>query len=198
MNIKKDIKEIIFPESDLAAKYSENIKGWVSRNGLFYGNNEELARHDGCTHKRCKICEIEIIEKIGYVICDKCREKKKNEEYKKAEERNFNWDFPLYSEKYEEYFFNENDYNDFLYDYMIDFEGHNDIRFYLRLYICNPQYCFMINPEDIYNDIIPEEDNNNESIPTEVIEAFYNLNKVIDNCKKPVSYFPSKYKPKFI
>ena len=42
-----------------AAHYKTDIKGWVSRNGYFFGDlphSEHQARYDGSTHKLCEKC----------------------------------------------------------------------------------------------------------------------------------------------
>lgn len=48
--------DIVFEADDVAANYQTNISGWVSRNGFFYGNNEQSARRDGATHVLCSEC----------------------------------------------------------------------------------------------------------------------------------------------
>lgn len=45
-------KKIILPADDIAASI-QTVRGWVSRTGQFCGDNEELARHLGATHKLC-------------------------------------------------------------------------------------------------------------------------------------------------
>ena len=52
--------EMILNTSDEAAHFVTGLSGWVSRHGHFYGNDERLARYDGCTHTVCecgKPCE---------------------------------------------------------------------------------------------------------------------------------------------
>ncbi len=69
---------MILIDSDEAAK-KMTVEGWVSRNGRFYGDNEEIARYDGATHRYCKNCG-EIVE-ISWVFCEKCREKNATETF---------------------------------------------------------------------------------------------------------------------
>ena len=54
-NIKQEEKTILFT-SDEAAKYTDGISGWVSRDGFFWGKDERAARYHGCTHVLCEDC----------------------------------------------------------------------------------------------------------------------------------------------
>ena len=69
-------------DSDEAATYTEGIKGWVSRRGYFFGEDENLARYDGSTHKRCDTCG-EIKSLRSY--CRPCQHKREQEDYAKLE-----------------------------------------------------------------------------------------------------------------
>ena len=68
-------QKVILSTSDEAARHVENISGWVSRHGRFYGRDERAARWDGCTHVRCADCET-IIPKSGLIVCGTCAEKR--------------------------------------------------------------------------------------------------------------------------
>ena len=54
----KETEKIVMYDSPEAATYRTDIKGWVSRDGHFYGDNgpsaEHGARWSGCTHMNCK------------------------------------------------------------------------------------------------------------------------------------------------
>ena len=63
--------------SEEAAKQT-TVTGWVSRHGKFYGENEHLARWDGCTHRICG-CGNEM--ERAYTACQQCRSKKHREQY---------------------------------------------------------------------------------------------------------------------
>lgn len=46
---------MILPSSDEAAQ-QVTVTGWRSREGLFYGNDERIARWAGATHVECSEC----------------------------------------------------------------------------------------------------------------------------------------------
>ena len=67
-------EEIVPFDSIEAAHYRTNIKGWVSKTGVYFGdgpNSEEIARYAGCTHVACQHCGV-LTEK-GWTACDGCR-----------------------------------------------------------------------------------------------------------------------------
>src|ERR1700733_3026068 len=73
-------KRIMY-DSQEAATYRTDIKGWVSKDGLFYGDNpssEHGARWSGCTHM---VCECGNVYGKGRVRCDSCQAKITSEKY---------------------------------------------------------------------------------------------------------------------
>jgi len=73
------LNKIIFPESDEAATYVTKITGWVSREGFFYGKDEQAARWEGATHLHCEKCGAPTSK--SWTICGKCREQRAHERY---------------------------------------------------------------------------------------------------------------------
>ena len=70
----KDQPTILFDAPD-AAHYQTGIKGWVSRQGHYFGDgpqSEDMARYDGCTHVACRKCGAPT--KKGWTACNSCRE----------------------------------------------------------------------------------------------------------------------------
>lgn len=47
--------EVILPTDDRAARRVK-VEGWVSRHGIFFGDDERRARYDGSTHSICEDC----------------------------------------------------------------------------------------------------------------------------------------------
>jgi len=45
--------EKIVPYDSAEAASIQTVTGWVSRSGRFWGNDEHMARYDGCTHRKC-------------------------------------------------------------------------------------------------------------------------------------------------
>jgi len=58
----------------------KEVKGWVGKDGRFYGNNEHLARHANSTHKKCECGNIMV---KGYSYCNDCSTKKAKENFLK-------------------------------------------------------------------------------------------------------------------
>lgn len=73
--------EKIVPYDSAEAASIQTVTGWVSRSGHFWGNDEHMARYDGCTHRKCDACET-LIPVRGYTICDQCREAKEIEKWR--------------------------------------------------------------------------------------------------------------------
>lgn len=67
-------QEMILDTDPRAATYRTDIKGWVSRDGMFYGDgpsNERTARYAGSTHRACERCG-KPCEKL-WLKCADCR-----------------------------------------------------------------------------------------------------------------------------
>jgi len=170
-----------------AATYRTDIKGWVSRLGRYFGDGshgERMARYDGCTHRPCEDCEV-AIPKIGWTVCDACREKRDIERYAKRERKPWDGKALLYSEEADKWF---DDLEEIIEDC-----GDDDATFEsLLLLIGKPVYARTIDPVDHYVDDLSE-DADEGDLPAELQEAFEALNKVIEGCKTPLSWQPSKY-----
>lgn len=50
-------KIIILKDSPESCSYKTDLKGWVSANGFYYGEDKNLASYAGCTHYKCEKCE---------------------------------------------------------------------------------------------------------------------------------------------
>ena len=91
-------EKIILAEDDEAAKFVTGLSGWVDKNGVFWGQLEEMARYASATHKRCEECKEAIIRR-GYRFCVDCREKKDIERYSKLERKVWDGESYLYSDR---------------------------------------------------------------------------------------------------
>lgn len=176
--MKNKIK-IILPSDEKAASL-ETVKGWVSRNGLFFGKDERAARHDGSTHVKCEDCGA-IIPKHDFPVCDECKEKRDIERYSRRERKVLDGDVMLYSDAYDEYFDNL--------DYAKDFCDVNECSLAdLRLIICEPNYAGEIE-SDHWCDDLPEDGD----LPSELADAIEELNKFIREGKIILSWSPGKF-----
>src|SRR5687768_13922806 len=95
--------------SDEAAQ-QVTVTGWRSRNGHFYGDNEHLARWDGCTHQICG-CGSEMDR--GYTMCRKCADKKRLEKYEAMPFEEWDGETPLTLHDDDEYFWGEDEVRDY-------------------------------------------------------------------------------------
>jgi hypothetical protein len=183
----KHYKKFILYEDPSIVEYRTDIKGWVgSNNKRYYGDmedSEHLARYDSCTHKRCKCGNL---MRKHFTLCKVCREKKEKERYYKRPYKIYKPDMVVYSDLYDEYFFD--------YDEIMDYYEYNDINITddLRLIICEPNKPYNIDPYDIYEDILP--DDSNIDLPDEILEAFDRLNDTLNKCKSIISWEPGKHR----
>jgi hypothetical protein len=153
------------------------VTGWVSRLGHFYGENEHLARFDGCTHRKCEECG-KAISIRSFTSCSDCRDR--------ASEVRF---LALPSEPYEEqvccnldgdqFFFSQDDIVDYA-------EEHEIPHANLRLVKCEPQYAEEVDPREVYEDLLPE----GGDLPGYVVEAFGALNEALRVKAHPICWMP--------
>jgi len=171
--------KMILNTSDEAAKFTEGISGWVSRNGRFYGDDERTARWDGCTHVECGDCK-EPVER-GRIYCSPCLEKRMVAKHKAIPKGE--WDGVkgmVYSDYADEYFSSWDGICDYLEENEID-----DIDT-LRLVICEPVPLSPIAP-DYWADDLPED----YVFPDNVLEAIDKLNEALATIE-PAMWMPGK------
>lgn len=171
-----DKKKIMY-ESDEAATY-KTVKGWVSSDGRFFGESEELARWSGCTHKPCA-CGGET-EKM-YNICRKCRDKASTEKYLSMDYQEYRGQ-PVWSKACGEYFFDE--------DRIRDWAEWNEVENIddLQLIICEPEYIEPFDWEHLFEDIMPD-DMCLYDVAPKIAQKFEELNRFIKSENTIASWF---------
>lgn len=170
-------KEIVLSTSDKAARFVENISGWVSRHGRFYGKDERLARYDGSTHRPCESCG-KPTEK-SYLKCYSCRDRAHKERHAKRTVEEWDEKGLLYSFYADEYFRS--------WDEVDDYALENDVELSaMQLVICDPVYLSKID-SDYWCDELSEDG----ELPAAVQEALNDLNMAIQEAG-PVSWTPGK------
>jgi len=173
--------KIILSTSDEAATYRTDIKGWVSKNGRFYGDGKEperIARFDGCTHVPCTDCG-EATPK-GYTHCQKCRDRRDEERYLNLEKVDwFEGMGPMYSRFCDRYFDSWDEVDDHSEESGIPVEK-------MQLVVCKP-VCLSSIDEDRWADELPEDG----ELPEDVVIALAELNKVLTEAGA-VSWYPGK------
>ena len=172
--------EIIETTDNEAASYHTNIKGWVDRHGNLF-DDEETARYSGATHKRCKNC-YQLVEK-SYVFCKVCQDAIQFERYNKMEKVKWDGETPLYSEKYDVYFYSIDNIINYANDHIseFDFTTYDDMR---------PVLCVEVElhkiPIDYWEDMYDYSDNK------ELEDAINDFNLVLGdiktNCWEPSDY----------
>lgn len=181
----KTEKQIIYDDEN-AARFVENIKGWVDINNRFYGNNpdsEHMARYSSCTHMRCE-CGEPMTK--GWTKCEKCRSISDIEKYNKLTFKEWNGKDIVYSELVDKYFNDSDEIEDYCADEEIDPKD-------LRLLLCYPNE-FREIEIDYWEDVLPEESEG--ELPTKLQEALDNFNKIISEMP-PASYCPSKTRTEY-
>ena len=168
--------EVIMFNSNEAAQYRTGLSGWVSRNGIYYGNDERAARYDGCTHVTCEDCGKPTSR--GWLVCHDCigiRDKKKYESMPKEA-----WDEKgmLYSQSADKYFSDWGEIDDYCDEEDIKIDS-------LMLVICKPNYLPLL--DIVYGcDELPEDG----ELPDEIVEAIKDFNAVVKEVGA-VSWLPS-------
>jgi len=172
--------KIIFPESYEAAKYVTNVTGWISREGRFYGNDEQAARWGGATHIHCKKCGAPTFK--PWLLCKKCRDQQAWERYAKFPTEKWDENVPTYSPVTDRYYWYKDDVRD------ENSEGNFDPAS-LQLVLCKPIYAPDVDPESIYEDLLPEYDKLSD-VSQELVDAFQELNDTIKDANIILSYEP--------
>ena len=178
--------EQLLYNDEKSARFVEGIKGWVDKDGRFFGNDklsEHMARYSSCTHIVCGCGEI---MPKGWTKCKKCREIQDMELYNKLPFMEWDGKVPVYSKAFSEYFFGSDAIDDYLEEEEIKAED-------LRLVICTPNN-FMQIDYDYWQDIMPED---LEELPTVLLNALEEFNKVIESLP-PASWSPSKFRTEYI
>lgn len=163
------IDKIIMLDSPEAAQYKTDLKGWVSANGVYFGDDhtaEMAARLDGCTHIKCDSCG-EIAKKLYNKRCMRCRELEYIAEYKAMPKIEWDGKTMLYSDLLDQYYSS-------LAEAAEDLEDSQTLDD-LRLIICEPNYVRPLGIDYIYDDLADEDDD----IPDEVAAAIKAFNEAV-------------------
>jgi hypothetical protein len=171
-------QEEIVPFDSPEAARPKVMEGWLSHNGNFY-LSEEIARYDGCTHRKCNDCD-ELVLK-SYVRCEACREKSKIARYDEMPRKPWDGIAMVYSDARDEYFSDPGKAED-----LIGEEGVESLES-LRLIICEPNHASFVDA-DHWHDDLPEDG----EIPPELEDAVEKLNAIIKGLS-PLSWSPGKY-----
>jgi len=171
------MEKIILPKDDESAKFVNNISGWVSRRGRFYGADERIARWDGSTHVECTDCQT-VISK-GRMFCDKCADKRDSAKHAARELAEWDEKGMLYSDAADEFFRSWDEVYDHCEECFLNISD-------LRLVICEPVFLHQIDADEWCDDL--HEDG---ELPLDIEKALEAFNAVV-RASKPVSWVPGK------
>lgn len=173
-----DKKQIMYDSPEAAS--IQNVTGWVSSTGRFWGKDEHMARYEGSTHKRCECGDI--IE-VSYTRCNKCQDKRNSLKFQELPFRDWDGASPVYDNNSDKYFFGGEDE---ILEYLEE-EGLTTAD--LRLQFCEPNYPHQID-SSIWEDIYPEEWDDD---PKDLADAIREFNERLSKMK-PFSYSPSNFR----
>lgn len=165
---------IVLDTSDEAAK-KVTVTGWLSRDGIFWGNDERAARYSGCTHKRC---ECGNLMERHWLICETCRHKNARKKYMSLPFREWSGE-PVCTRDGSNYFFDE--------DSLAEYCFENDLT-EIELLFCEENKWRPV-CGDYWSDDMPSDSDG--ELPQELQDALDNLNNVIKNLPAQ-SYSPGK------
>lgn len=140
--------KVILFDSDEAAKYQE-VKGWVSSKGRFFGKDERSARYDGCTHKTCQQCGATIQK--GYLYCDTCLDKKEEAIYKSMPVEEWDYETPLAIFRTDTFFFDSMELEDYCDENEINVSE-------LQLVLCEPVKLMYLDNDFFYDCLSEDQD----------------------------------------
>lgn len=168
-------EEIILNTDDRAAK-KVTVEGWVSRDGLFFGQDERTARYSGSTHVACRDCQKPTPK--GWLVCNDCRGKAEIAKYEALERKPWDGLCMLAVYKDDRFFSDLEEAEEYAADIGCTLED-------LRLVLCEPKYAHQLDPNDIYGEHLPED----VDVPDDIAEAFVALNEKIAACRKPLCWY---------
>ena len=172
-------KPIIMFDSPEAANL-QTVTGWVSANGRFFGNDENLARYCGATHRRCEKNPNHPIYEIRS-WCKQCHQDSRQAKFAAMPVKDWAGE-PLVIFDGDRYFFDEDSLRDYLIDSGIELAD-------LQLCICEPNYPSEIDPADHFCDDLPED---GEIRDDQLLAAFELLNEMIRQ-SEPLSWSEGEF-----
>lgn len=161
---------ILYTSAEAAQQVT--VTGWRSRHGHFYGENEHIARWDGCTHM---VCECGAAMSKGYTKCDACRAKAADAAWEKLPL--VEWDGgPLCIFRDDTYFWDIDDVERYC-------DEHHLKASELHLVVCDPVMAREIDADHWSDDLGEDGD-----LPPDIEAALEVFNAVIRAHKAPLSW----------
>ena len=174
-------EEIILEDNPGAAEYRTDIKGWVSRGGLYFGKDEYLARSSGSTHNKCSGCGA--IKKKNE-SCRPCFVKREVEKFNALPKKKWDGEGMIYSMSNDKYFYEIESAEEFADVNGIEISD-------LMLVICEPDYGSTI-AEDYFESSLPE-DTSLEDVAPDLAAMIDEINEHIGSEKEILCWWPGEY-----
>lgn len=176
---KTENKIILMDDAEAAS--IQTLTGWVDRHGRYWGNDEQMARWCGATHRKCKNKPDEhpIHDTHGY--CEKCHRESRQADFAKMEHVVWAGE-PLVIFDSDQYFFDAESLADYCWENSV-------LPSELQLIICDPNYPPEFDIEQHCEEIIPDGEDY-YSLSQEIRDAADALNKAIKQ-SAPVSWSSS-------
>ena len=172
-------KKIVMFDSPESASV-KTVTGWVSADGRFFGQDENLARFCGATHRRCKNNADHPVHEVGG-YCDQCHSEKRAKVFAAMPTKDWDGE-PLVDFDGDHYFFDVGSLRDYLLDSDVSLED-------MRLCICEPNMPREIDPSDVFSDDLPED---GEIRDDQMLAAFDLLTEMIRKAE-PLSWSQGKF-----
>jgi hypothetical protein len=168
----------ILPSDPDAATYRTDIRGWVSRDGRYFGDDtgaERTARYAGSTHDACKVCGA--IVKRPYTLCDVHKLAAEIDRYNALPAAAWDGLSMLYSEDLDEFFHSIDD---------AEQQADDELKTLgeLRLLICRPIYATIDSSQFAYD--LPDDGD----LPIDVEAAIEAFNLTVGSI--PISWSPTR------
>ncbi len=161
--------------SDAATR--QTVTGWVSRTGRYWGDDERMARWDGCTHVECACGQP--VEK-SWLACQKCRDARDDAKWLAMPLVEWDGKTPFCTPDGDEYFFDEETFYDWCEDGCLTPSE-------VQLVLAEPTHYRQLDA-DYWVDEMPEDGD----LPDEIQAAVDALNKVIAGYGKASVWFAGK------
>ena len=173
--------KIILPDSPEAATYRTDVRGWVSRDGLFFGDGnlgEQAARYRGATHTACSQCGAAAPK--GYMRCDACRNLAKIARYEAMPRADWDGEAMIFSDANNQFYADLEEAENAL--------GDGETLADLRLVLCDAVHVRRLDIADVLDGLLSEDGD----LPADIRAA---IQAAVDAYNAAVSGFVLSWEP---